>query len=329
MRFRRPAVVFGACAVVAVVLVATVAASALAAAPTTNVCPNGSVNFGVEPYDTGAQFTGAYEALTSVLSKDLNCPVNLIITDNYTDEVEAMKAGKIDVGEFGPLGYIFAHQIADAQPVAVFANMDGTPVTYTAALWVPASSSIMTVAELKGHTIAFSDPGSTSGNLMPRYAIIKAGLNPDKDVKIEFAGGHPQSLLALVNGKVDAGEINSQQQATATAAHQFDASKFRMIWQSKPIQNDPITVRGSLSGSFRAALKKALLAMTPAAARSWSTQSWVSVRGRWFRRRTRSTRRSAISWPPSISRSRTSADQRDEDRIQGRGRLRVRSSARA
>ena len=58
---------------------------------------------------------------------------------------------------------------------------------------------------------------------MPRYAMIQAGLNPDKDVKIEYAGGHPQSLLALVNGKVDAGEINSQQQATATAAHQFDA----------------------------------------------------------------------------------------------------------
>ena len=93
---------------------------------------------------------------------------------------------------------------------------------------MPVNSPIQTVAELKGHTIAFSDPGSTSGNLMPRYALIQAGLNPDKDVKIEFAGGHPQSLLALVNGKVDAGEINSQQQATATAAHQFDPSKFRV-----------------------------------------------------------------------------------------------------
>jgi phosphonate transport system substrate-binding protein len=137
-------------------------------------------------------------------------------------------------------------------------------VTYTAALWVPADSTIQDVAGLKGHTVAFSDPGSTSGNLLPRYAMIQAGLNPDKDVKIEYAGGHPQSLLALVNGKVDAGEINSQQQATATAAHQFDASKFRMIWQSAPIQNDPITVRGSLSPAFKAAVTKALLRMTPA-----------------------------------------------------------------
>ena len=250
---------------VAVAAVAALTVSALpAGAAKPNICPNGKVNFGVEPYDAGAKFTGAYKALTSALSKNLGCPVSLIINTNYTAEVEAMKANKIDVGEFGPLGYIFAHQIAHAVPIAVFADKNGKPVTYTAALWVPDSSSIMTVADLKGHTIAFSDPGSTSGNLMPRYALIQAGLNPDKDVTIKFAGGHPQSLLALVNGQVDAAEINSQQQATAEAAHQFDPTKFRMIWQSAPIQNDPITVRGSLSPAFKAALTKALLKMTPA-----------------------------------------------------------------
>jgi phosphonate transport system substrate-binding protein len=264
MSLRRVAALRPAAALVLVAAIAAIAAGAAGAGSAVNVCPNGSVNFGVEPYDAGAKFTAAYQSLTSVMSKSLNCPVNLIITDNYTNEVEAMKAGKIDVGEFGPLGYIFAHTVANAQPVAVFADKNGKPVTYTAALWVPADSSIKTLADLKGHTIAFSDPGSTSGNLLPRYALIKAGLNPDKDVKIEFAGGHPQSLLALTNGKVDAGEINSQQQATATAAHQFDPSKFRMIWQSQPIQNDPITVRGNLSPAFKAALTKALLHMTPA-----------------------------------------------------------------
>lgn len=263
MRTRRVATTLGASAVLALALVAVIA-SAASARSTSNVCPNGSVNFGVEPYDAGPKFLAAYQSLTTVMSKSLNCPVNLIITDNYTNEVEAMKAGKIDVGEFGPLGYIFAHTIADAQPVAVFADKSGKPVTYTAALWVPASSTIMKVADLKGKTVAFADPASTSGNLLPRYAMIQAGLNPDKDVKIEYAGGHPQSLLALVNGKVDAGEINSQQQATATAAHQFDASKFRVIWRSAPIQNDPITVRGNLSAAFKAALRNTLLKMTPA-----------------------------------------------------------------
>jgi phosphonate transport system substrate-binding protein len=262
MKFRRIPLAIVAVGALAAAIVAVVASSAGAARTAT--CPNGKVNFGVEPYDAGAKFTAAYKALTAALSTNLGCPVSLIVNDNYTAEVEAMKAGKIDVGEFGPLGYIFAHAIAHAQPVAVFADKRGKPVTYTAAIWVPKDSAITTVAQLKGHSIAFSDPGSTSGNLMPRYALIKAGLNPDKDVKIEFAGGHPQSLLALVNGKVDAGEINSQQQATAIAAKQFDPSKFRVLWRSAPIQNDPITVHGTLPAAFRAAVKTALLKLTPA-----------------------------------------------------------------
>ena len=175
-----------------------------------------------------------------------------------------MRAKKLDVGEFGPLGYIFAHQLAKAQPVAVFGTKARKPVTYTAALWVPADSTIKTVAELKGHTLALSDPGSTSGNLFPRYAMLKAGLNPDKDVKIQYAGSHTASLLALTNGKVDAGEVNSQQQSTATAAHQFDASKFRTIWRSAPIPNDPITVRGDLPSTFKTAFVRALFSLTPA-----------------------------------------------------------------
>jgi phosphonate transport system substrate-binding protein len=228
-----------------------------------STCPNGSVRFGVEPYDSGPKFVAAYKVLTGLLSKKLGCTVKLFIATNYTAEVEAMRAKKLDVGEFGPLGYIFAHKLAKAQPVAVFATKDRKPVTYTAALWVPADSAIHTVADLKGHTIAFSDPGSTSGNLFPRYALLKAGLNPDSDVKIQFAGSHTASLLALVNGKVDAGEVNSQQQATATTAGQFDASKFRPIWRSAPIPNDPITVRGDLPAAFRAALAKALFSLTP------------------------------------------------------------------
>jgi phosphonate transport system substrate-binding protein len=244
--------------------VAASVASGASAHHRASICPGGKVRFGVEPYDSGPKFVGAYKTLTSLLTQKLGCPVKLFIATNYTAEVEAMRAKKLDVGEFGPLGYIFAHKLANAQPVAVFATKDRKPVTYTAALWVPATSPIHTVKSLKGHTIAFSDPGSTSGNLFPRYALMKAGIDPNRDASIKFAGSHTASLLALVNGKVDAGEVNSQQQATASAAGQFDPSKFRTIWRSAPIPNDPITVRGGLPAPFQKALQKAFFSLTPA-----------------------------------------------------------------
>src|SRR5262249_23119263 len=198
------------------------------------------------------------------LEPKLGCPVKLCVAQDYTAEVEAMRAKKLDVGEFGPLGYIFANRLAKAVPIAAFGTKAHKPVTYTAALWVPADSTIHSVADLKGHTVAFADPASTSGNLLPRAAMVQAGLDPNKDVKIEFAGSHTASLLALVHGKVDAGEVNSQQQATSSAAGVFQPAKYRVIWRSKPIPNDPITVRGDLPASFRIAVKKALLSLTPA-----------------------------------------------------------------
>src|SRR5262245_59804191 len=273
MRLNRPviAVIVG---VVAMVLAGVVATSRASSA-TTSVCPNGSVRFGVEPYDSGPKFVGAYQTLTKILSKKLGCTVKLFVATNYTAEVEAMRAKKLEIGEFGPLGYIFAHKLAKAVPVAVFGTKDRKPVTYTAALWVPVDSTIQSVGDLKGHTIAFSDPGSTSGNLFPRYALLKAGINPSSDVKIQFAGSHTASLLALVNGKVDAGEVNSQQQATAEAANQFDTTKFRTIWRSAPIPNDPITVRGDLPAAFRAAVTKALVSLTPAQLKQLDTELGV------------------------------------------------------
>jgi phosphonate transport system substrate-binding protein len=256
----RLAVVGGAIALVAAALGATSSAHPTTAA---NVCPHGQVNFGVEPYDSGAKFTAAYNALSKDLSQTLGCPVKLFVTQTYTAEVEAMRAGKLDIGEFGPLGYIFAHRLAKAQPVAAFGDAHHKPVVYFAGIWVPKSSPIRNVRQLRGKTLALSDPASTSGSLYPLYALSRSHLKKS-DVKIKYAGGHPAALLALTHGKVQAAEVNSQQQATASTAGQFDPSKYREIWKSTPIENDPITVRADLSPAFKTAVTNALLRLTPA-----------------------------------------------------------------
>jgi phosphonate transport system substrate-binding protein len=227
-------------------------------------CPNGKLSFGVEPYEDASKLTPAYNAVAASLSKSLGCPVDVQIVQTYTAEVLAMQNDKLDMAEFGPLGFVFASQRAKAVPLASFATADGKLSTYTGGLWVPKDSPIKTIADLKGKSIALSETGSTSGDALPRYALMQAGLNPSKDVKLEYAGGHPESMLALVHGKVDAAEVNSQQQATAVAAHQFDPSKFREIWKSDPIPNDPVTIRSSLPQAFQDKVRGALTSLSPA-----------------------------------------------------------------
>lgn len=226
-------------------------------------CPDGRIRFGVEPYEDPAKLKPAYQTLASALQKELNCPVDLQVVADYSAEVLAMRNDELEVAQFGPLGYVFASTKADAEPVASFANAEGELTTYTAGIWVPEDSPIRSVSDLAGRSLALGEVGSTSGDALPRYALKQAGV-AEGDVEIDYAGGHPEALLALTNGTVDAAEINSQQLATATAAGTFDESKYRQIWTSEAIPNDPITVRGNLDPAFKRAVADALLNLSPA-----------------------------------------------------------------
>ena len=71
------------------------------------------------------------------------------------------------MGEFGPLGYILAHQIADAQPVAAFGDKNGKPDTYTAGIWVKKGSPITTLKQLAGKTLALVEHDLDLGRPVP------------------------------------------------------------------------------------------------------------------------------------------------------------------
>lgn len=253
------------------------------AAATTSACPHNPIRFAVEPYDTGPALEAAYKSLASDLQTKLGCPVNLIISNSYVAEIDAMRAGQLEIGEFGPLGYVLAHQLANAQPVAAFGDTSGKPDTYTAGIWVPKKSSITSLKQLNGKTIALSSTTSTSGGLYPISALISAGFKCTptgcQGVTVKYAGSHTASLLALTHGTVDAAEVNSQQQASATKAKQFNAADYRQIWKSTPIINDPIAVYGSLSPAFQAKVKAALLGLTAAQVSTVDTELGTASNG--------------------------------------------------
>jgi phosphonate transport system substrate-binding protein len=240
------------------------------AGSTTNVaCPSGTLTFGVEPYDNASVLVSAYQAMSAALGTALGCKVNLEVAESYVAEILAMKNGKLDMGEFGPAGYVFASQQAGAVPMVSYATTGGQLSTYTAGIWVPKSSPITSLKQLAGHTLALSSVGSTSGDWEPRYALIQAGVSGQ--VKTEYAGGHPESLEALLHGKVDAAEVNSQTEASAEAKHTFNPADYREIWKSAPIPNDPICASGTLSKAAIAKITSALEGLTASDFTSGST----------------------------------------------------------
>jgi phosphonate transport system substrate-binding protein len=240
--------------VMAALLVASSAADATAAD-----CPNnGTVRFGVEPYDTAAKLVPIYEHIGTLIGNKLGCNLQIFVTNNYNAEIEAMRSGKLEAGEFGPLGYVLAHQVAGAEAVATFADADGKPDTYWASLVTWPGSGINTVVDIRGHSFAFSDPASTSGHLFPAYGLRKAGLDPDKDIRAIYAGSHTSSFEALYNHKVEAGELNSEQLESAKQRGHYRDGDLIFLWKSGPIPIDPITVRGDLPANFKQRLVEVL-----------------------------------------------------------------------
>ena len=111
---------------------------------------------------------------------------------------------------------------------------------------------------MKGKSFAYSDPASTSGHLFPAFGLSKAGIDPDKDVKAVYAGSHTASFEALRNHKVEAGELNSEEIASATLHNEYDPNAYVTLWKSDPIPIDPFAIRGDLDPAFKARLAAVL-----------------------------------------------------------------------
>jgi phosphonate transport system substrate-binding protein len=242
-------------------------------------CPaGGTIHFGVEPYDSDAILTPIYNKIGAAISAEVGCPVEIQIATSYNAEIEAMRAGKLQIGQFGPLGYVLAHQVADAQAVATVADAKGNPSTYTASVVTWPGSGITTLKGVAGHSFAYSDPASTSGHLFPAYALETVGIDQNKGIQPIYAGSHTASFEALRNHKVDAGELNSQTIQAATVQGEYDPKAYLILWQSKPIPIDPIAVYGKLNPALKAKLTKALQhldlsSLTPAEQKVIGTKS--------------------------------------------------------
>jgi NitT/TauT family transport system substrate-binding protein len=91
--------------------------------------------------------------------------------------LEALRAGNVDIAYTGPFPAVKAY--AKDKDVVLLA---GTGAGGTQ-IMVGKNAPYKTVKDLKGKTIGVNQLGSTVDALV-RYNLIKAGLTPDKDVKI-------------------------------------------------------------------------------------------------------------------------------------------------
>lgn len=220
------------------------------------------VRFGLIPADDASEMLRNYEPVRAYLAKTLGTPVELKVTLDYNGAIEAMRAKHIEVAWFGPFAYVLAADVAGAEAIVTGIRRDTGRSTYKTIFVAHRDGGIKSIKDLTGRSLAFVDPASTSGYLIPMSILKRHGYAPEKDFKATtYAGSHNAAQLAVKHRKVDVAADSDTSFARMVKAGEIDPRVNVVIHESEPIPGSPIAVRGDLDPVFKKRVQKALLDM--------------------------------------------------------------------
>ncbi|MHB9102908.1 MAG: phosphonate ABC transporter substrate-binding protein [Sulfuricella sp.] len=237
---------------------ASVAAAVLTAASAQVLAKD--IIMGLIPAENNEEMVAKFEPMRAYLEKKLGQKVKVFTATDYTGVIEGMKKKRVDIAWFGPLSYYLAEQEAGAEAFAVGVNESGKS-TYRSIFVVPGDSPAKSLKDLKGKSVAFVDPASTSGGLMPTYMVKKeTGMMPEQFFgKFTYAGSHDAAELAVKNKTVDAAADNDITYPKMLAKGLITKESNRVLLESPDLPGSPLVYRGDLPADLKKKIQDAIV----------------------------------------------------------------------
>ena len=219
------------------------------------------------PNESTEQSSDARNGLAEELGEALGMEVKEIQASDYNAIIEALRTGQADMAYMGALAVALAEERADAEPIVMKApGGDKSQAVYHSVLITRADNDeINSIEDIRGKTIAFVDPDSTSGNLVPTSEIIKAfpddNLDSDKIhtngeffEAVSFSGKHQAGLQAVIKGDVDVVPISDQILASEISNGNAQESDVKIIHSSSAIPAEAMVVTADMDDDLKAKL---------------------------------------------------------------------------
>ncbi len=218
----------------------------------------GPVRVGMIP-DAGATQVSVDQKkpLRDYLAAKLGRDVELVIPTNYNATVEALGNGSLDFAYLGGLTYVKAHAQYGVIPLV----QRTTDRQFHSLFITQTGSSVKSLNDLRGKRFVFGDINSTSGHLMPYYAMTQAGLDPAKDLSFRYSGNHPATAKAVEAGAADAGAVDESVYRAMTESGQLDKSKVRVFFTTPPFLDYVWVARKDAAAGDRNAFAEAFLSL--------------------------------------------------------------------
>jgi phosphonate transport system substrate-binding protein len=223
-----------------------------------------TLRVGFVPSEDAQQVMQNAQPIVEILRKQLAMEIQPFVATDYTGVVEALRANKLDIAFLTPASYVLAKNEANVR-VVLKSERKGIPYYY-AAIITRADSGINKLEDLRGRTFAFGDSLSTTGNVFPRKMFKDHGIDPVRDFKqILFSGGHDATVLAVLNGKVDAGATYANSPDSKDTAwmrylkNTEDVKKIHAIAFSEPIPADNLVLSPSIDDALAKKIEAAFI----------------------------------------------------------------------
>lgn len=198
---------------------------------------------GFNPAENADVIEAKAEIVAKLIEEKTGYKLKTFVATDFSALVEAMRTGMVHMAFLPPFSLIQAERIAKGKVLLKAVREGQSPYYYSAII---TGKSFNSLQDLKGKTIAWTDPASASGHIIPKSSLMDAGIDPEEFFgKQVFAGGHDALVLSVANGTVDAGAtfVNTADGSSHGAWHQFikdpaQLKKIKVLHVSKPIPGD-------------------------------------------------------------------------------------------
>ena len=228
------------------------------------------LEFGVGPYfPTPNETRDQFVPLFDKLAESVNVPADVVVTEDWIGISEALRSKTLDVAWLGPWGYVLAHNNTPEIEAIATVKYKGEPF-YHSVLMARADAPYDTLEEAIEYSqeqetlrLSLADVGSTSGWLIPQAEFEKRGIDPEAVFDYNEGASHAAQALALINDQVDIASDYDRNLNVVSSAGRIEPDQIKIIWQSDPLPNDPIAVRGGLPEDVKQRLQEALVNLSP------------------------------------------------------------------
>ncbi len=204
--------------------------------------------------------------LVDFLEKETGYYFTTALPSSFIAVVEAFGTKKADIAGINTFSYLMANARYGAEARLRIVR-DGGETSYRGQFLARTDSRIETIDDLNDKSIAYVDPSSTSGFILPKAMLDSRGIKPSETV---FAMRHDNVVTMVYQKQVDAGatyyapphpETGEILDARMRVLKQFPdvAEKIKIIGFTQDIPNDPWVFRKDIDENMKQKIIDALL----------------------------------------------------------------------